>query len=115
MITPIRAQIVLIDLGTVPNQVVGHEQAHTRPCVVIQTLNYAQLAIVIPFTSQTPPTQIYSIVKVLQPFGGLTTDSFALCHQIRSVSYKRIAKVLGHLPDRDFNKITTVLTDFLDI
>ena len=115
MVSPFRAQVVLIDLGKVPNQVVGHEQANIRPCVVVQTLNYAHLAIVIPFTSQNPATQIYSIVKILQSSGGLTADSFALCHQIRSVSYKRIVKTMGDLPDRDFNKIMTVLADFLDI
>ncbi len=115
MVSPIRSEVVLLDLGKVPNQVIGHEQANLRPCVVIQTLDFADLAIVVPFTSKTPPSQIYSIVKVLQNSGGLTSDSFALCHQIRSVSYKRIVKSMGHLPDRDFNKIITVLADFLDI
>ena len=114
MVSPKRAQVVMIDLGKVPNQVIGHEQANTRPCVVIQTLDYSELAVIVPFTKQDVP-QIYSIVKVLKHSGGLTSDSFALCHQIRSVSYKRIVKSLGYLPDRDFNKINTVLADFLDI
>lgn len=115
MNTPIRSEIVLLDLGTVPGQIMGHEQANVRPCVVIQTLDYADLAIIVPFTSKQPHSQIYSIVKVLQNSGGLTSDSFALCHQIRSVSYKRIQKSMGHLKARDFDKIITVLADFLNI
>ena len=115
MITPIRSEIALIDLGTIPNQVIGHEQANKRPCLVIQTLDYSDLAVVVPFTSQTPPTQIYSIVRIAQNSGGLTSDSFALCHQIRSVSYKRIVKIMGQLPDREFNKVLIVLSDFLDV
>lgn len=115
MVSPIRSEVVLLDLGSVPNQVIGHEQANRRPCVVIQTLGYAKLAIVVPFTTKMPPAQIYSIVKIAQNSAGISSDSFALCHQIRCVSYKRIVKSIGHLPDRDFNKIITVLADFLDI
>ena len=115
MVSPKRAQVVMIDLGKVPNQVVGHEQANLRPCVVIQTLDYAQLAVIVPFTSQSLSEQIYSIVKIPKNAGGLTSDSFALCHQIRSVSYKRIVRSMGHLSDKDFNRIAIVLDDFLDI
>ena len=110
-----RTQIVFVDLGKVPNQVVGHEQANTRPCLIVQTLDYAQLAVIVPFTSKTAPIHLYSIVKVLAGSGGLTADSFALCHQIRTVSFTRIKKPIGYLPNRDFNKVLTVLADFLDI
>lgn len=115
MIIPKRTQVVMIDLGKIPNQVVGHEQANTRPCVIIQTLDYSQLAVIVPFTKQGLSEQIYSVVKILKNSGGLTSDSFALCHQIRSVSYKRIIRSMGTLTERDFNKIATVLDDFLDI
>jgi mRNA interferase MazF len=115
MNTPYRADIYYIDLGTVPQQVVGREQGNTRPCVVIQTLDYSELAVIVPITSKLPPHQIYSIVKILQGNGGLTSDSFALCHQIRTVSYQRIIKRIGTLPIHDFNKILTVLADFLDV
>jgi mRNA interferase MazF len=115
MITPTRSEVVLVDLGKVPTQIVGHEQANKRPCLIIQTLDFSDLAVVIPFTSKIPPTQIYSIVKVLAGAGGLTADSYALCHQIRSVSYHRIVKSMGVLPDRDFNKILTVLADFIEL
>ena len=115
MPSPQRSEIVLIDLGSVPNQVVGHEQANQRPCLVVQTFDYSDLAVVIPITKQMPPSQIFSTVKLARGTGGLSIDSHALCHQIRTVSYKRIIKSFGFLPTRDFNKVLTVLADFLDI
>lgn len=115
MPSPQRTEIVLIDLGSIPNEVVGHEQANKRPCLVIQTLDYSHLAVVVPITTQTPPSYIFSIVKLVQGTGGLPADSHALCHQIRTVSYKRILKSYGLVPNRDFNKVLTVLADFLDI
>lgn len=105
----------MVDLGAINGQVVGHEQANQRPCLIIQTLEFSKLAVVIPFTSKQPPSAIYSIVKIQKSTGGLTSDSFALCHQIRSISFQRIVRVVGNMPERDFNKILTVLTDFLDI
>lgn len=115
MLSPQRCEIVLIDLGSVPNQVVGREQANPRPCLVVQTLDYSDLAVVIPITKQTPPPQIFSTVTLARGTGGLSMDSHALYHQIRTVSYKRIVKSFGFLPSRDFNKVLTVLADFLDI
>lgn len=115
MPSPQRTEVVLIDLGRIPNEVVGHEQANRRPCLVIQTLDYSQLAVVVPITTQIPPSYISSIVKLMQGTGGLPADSHALCHQIRTVSYKRILKSYGSVPTRDFNKVLTVLADFLDI
>ena len=110
-----RSQIVLVDLGTVPNQVIGHEQANMRPCLIVQTLDFVQLAVVIPFTSKTPPSNIYSIVAFQKGKGGLLSDSFALCHQIRTISYERITKSYGVLKEREFNKVLTVLSDFLEL
>ena len=110
-----RTQIVMVDLGESPNQIVGHEQANQRPCLIIQTLDFSKLAVVIPFTSKQPNSLIYSIVKIQKNTGGLTLDSFALCHQIRSVSFHRIVGTVGNLPEREFNKVLMVLTDFLGI
>lgn len=110
----LRAEIVMVDLGQVPDQVKGHEQANARPCLIIKPIDAIKLAVVIPFTSQTKST-IYSIVEIKKGQGGLTSNSFALCHQIRSISYDRIGKRIGLLPNQDFFKILTVLSDFLEI
>lgn len=112
---PNRADIVIVDLGKVPDQVKGHEQANLRPCLVVQTLDLAQLAVVIPFTSKHHPSLNYSTIRVQAGIGGLTADSYALCHQIRTVSYERFRNTIGTLPAREFNKVLTVLADFLDL
>lgn len=112
---PTRADIIMIDLGKVPEQVKGHEQANIRPCLVVQTLDLAQLAVVIPFTSKHHPSLNYSTVRLHAGTGGLMADSYALCHQVRSVSYQRFGKTIGILPARDFNKVLTVLADYLDL
>lgn len=112
---PSRTDIVMVDLGKLPDQVKGHEQANPRPCLVIQTLDLAQIAVVVPFTSKYHASLRYSIVPMPAGVGGLTADSYALCHQIRTVSYQRFGKTIGTLPDRDFNKVLTVLADFLEL
>lgn len=83
--------------------------------LVIQTLYLVQLAVVVPFTSKHHPSLNYSTVRVPAGVGGLREDSYALCHQIRTVSYQRFGKTIGTLPDRDFNKVLTVLADFLEL
>jgi mRNA interferase MazF len=110
----LRADIVMVDLGVVPDQVKGHEQANPRPCLVVKPIASLQLAVIIPFTSKSK-LSIYSVVAINKGQGGLTANSFALCHQIRTVSYSRIGKTIGHLPSPDFHKILTVLAHFLEI
>lgn len=110
-----RAEIVLLDLGTFPDQVVGHEQANVRPCLVIQVLPLSQLAIVVPFTSRAMSVQAFPAVKIPAGVGGLTMDSYALCHQVRSTSYLRIRKSMGVLPTLEFEMVTSVLADFMNL
>ena len=58
-----KAEIVFVDLGTVPDQVKGHEQANPRPCLIISPINALELAIIVPFTSK-PKSSLYSVVEV---------------------------------------------------
>jgi len=109
-----KAEIVFVDLGTVPDQVKGHEQANVRPCLIISPINALELAIIVPFTSK-PKSSLYSVVEVKKGNGGLKSDSYALCHQIRSVSSQRITKRVGVLPNSHFFKVLTVLSDLLDL
>ena len=41
-------------------------------------------------------------------------DSFVLCHQIRTVSFDRILKLVGALDAKDLLKIRGVLLDTLE-
>lgn len=40
---------------------------------------------------------------------GLTKDSFALCHQLRSVSVERLGRMLGRLNALDLEKVKAVV------
>ena len=110
-----KGEIIDVNLGQPPKEVKGHEQGFKRPCIVIKAFHNLGLAIVIPVTSNQPKYLIYTIVKLLKGSGGLTSDSYALCHQIRTVSFDRIIKKRGKLGSKDILKIHSVLTDTLEI
>lgn len=75
-----KGEVVMVNLGDLPEQVKGHKQAYTRPCIIIRSFDYLKLAIIIPCTTKTPKYKLYTTVKLLKNSGGLTSDSFALCH-----------------------------------
>jgi len=110
-----KGEIIDVNLGQPPKEVKGHEQGFKRPCIVIKAFNNLALAIVIPVTSKQPKCSIYTIVKLSKWVGGLTSDSYALCHQIRNVSFDRVIKKRGSLSSKDILKIHSVLIDTLEI
>ncbi|MBK6641926.1 MAG: type II toxin-antitoxin system PemK/MazF family toxin [Bacteroidetes bacterium] len=85
-----------------------------RPCLVIKSFERLGLLIVIPVTG-TQQMLLYTIVELPAGTGGLTKTSYALCHQIRTVSLKRITKRRGSITSRDLSKVITVLRDTLEI
>jgi len=85
-----KGDVVDVDLGKPPKEIKGHEQAFSRPCVVIKSFPNLELAIIIPCTTTEPKFSLHTVVKILQGTGGLTLDSYALCHQIRTISIDRI-------------------------
>ena len=110
-----KGQVVDVDLGTPPYEVVGHEQAYERPCIIIKSFNSLGLAIIVPCTSKQPPNNIYTIVKIPKGFGGFTADSFVLCHQIRTISLDRVIRDRGKLDLKDILKVHAVLADMLEL
>lgn len=110
-----KGEVVEINLGNPPKEIKGHEQGYHRPCIIIKSFNNLGLAIIVPCSTKEPRYSLYTIVKLLKGVGGLTSDSYALCHQIRTVSYDRIIKSRGHLPPTDILKIQSVLIDTLDL
>jgi mRNA interferase MazF len=110
-----KGDIIIIDLGLPPNAIKGHEQAKTRPCVVIKCFSSLKMLTVIPCTSQKPNFSFYSIVELSNGSGGLTSDSYVLCHQIRSVSTERVIDKRGTLSSQDQLRINSVLIDILEL
>ncbi len=104
--------VVYVDLGTVLNEVLGHEQAGNRPCIIIKPLDELKLAIIVPCTSKAHKLRgHYSVVEIEQDAGNLGETSYALCHQIRTISTDRIRNTIGHLPDNVMVILPTLFTN----
>src|SRR2546421_458069 len=75
----------------------GHEQAGTRPALVVSISPFNQgpagLVIVVPIT--TKDKRITSHVAVNPPEGGLKHRSSVMTEAIRSISHDRVIKRLG--------------------
>lgn len=101
-----QGQIYICDLG---NDNVGSEQSGERPCLVIQNniLNYtSNIIIVIPITSKRKkylPTH-YILTNNKYPFLNFNENT-VLCECIRSISKKRLGKLVGQIDVEDLNNI----------
>jgi mRNA interferase MazF len=109
-----KGEIVFAQLGKPPEEIKGHEQAFERPCVIIKAINNLELAIIIPLTTK-PKSSIFTFVKLPEGSGSLQKESFALCHQIRTISIDRIQRKIGKLELHDVLKIDSVLRDMLEL
>ncbi len=110
-----KGEIVDIDLGQPPNEIKGHEQGMQRPCLVVKSLHQLGLLVILPITGTEAKYSLYTIVKISTGEGGLTKDSYALFHQIRTISIDRVKKRRGIVSERTFNKVTSVLLDTLGL
>ena len=110
-----KGEIINVNLGIPPKEIKGHEQGFERPCVIIKSFNNLDLAIVVPLTTKKAKYSLFTIVKILKGTAGLTADSFALCHQIRTISFDRIINKRAKLDNKDILKINAVLIDTLEL
>ncbi len=92
---PSRGEVWMMDL----NPTRGHEQAGTRPGLVISADAFnagpAGLVIVLPITAQHKGVR--SHVPVTPPEGGLHKQSFIKCEDVRSVALERLGRRLGSI------------------
>lgn len=101
-----QGQIYICNLGS---DNVGSEQSGERPCLVIQNniLNYtSNIIIVIPITSKRKkylPTH-YILTNTKYPFLNFNENT-VLCECIRSISKKRLGKLVGQIDTEDLNNI----------
>lgn len=100
-----QGQIYICELG----EGVGSEQCGERPCLVIQNniLNYtSDMVIIVPITSKCKkqlPTH-YILTKEKYPFLNFDYNT-VLCECIRSLSKKRLGKLIGQIQNDDLDKI----------
>jgi mRNA interferase MazF len=107
--------IVFVDLEPVE----GHEQGFSRPCIVVSVPTQQKggthsfgLLIVVPLT--TKKKNWWTVVKIPQE-SGLTDLSYALCHQIRTISMNRVTHKIGTLRFLHVAKIRLVLATILGL
>jgi mRNA interferase MazF len=91
-----RGEIWLANLN--PTQ--GSEQAGIRPVLIFQNdliSKYTTTALAIPFTTNLRRAALPSCIQIAKGEGGLTSDSVALCHQLRVLDKTRLQKRLGKI------------------
>ena len=89
-----RGEVWFADL----NPIRGSEQAGIRPVLIFQndTINAVSATVLaIPFTTNLRRAALPSCVRVAAGDGGLTSDSVALCHQLRVLDTTRLIRRLG--------------------
>ena len=109
-----RGAVWLADL----NPIRGSEQAGFRPVLIFQndTVNkFSTTALAIPFTTNLRRAAFPTCVLVKQGEGGLTSDSVALCHQMRVLDTGRLNRKLGNVNQQTIAKIENCLLFTLGI
>lgn len=76
----------------------GSEQAGLRPILIFQNDVVNRLGttvLAIPLTTNLKRAALPTAVLIAQGEGGLSSDSVALCHQMRAVDKVRLSRKLG--------------------
>ena len=109
-----RGEIWLAELSPVR----GSEQAGTRPILIMQTntINrFTTTVLAIPFTTNLRRASLPSCVQISAGEGGLSSDSVALCHQLRVLDKTRLTKKLGTISNATLENIETCVLFTLGI
>jgi mRNA interferase MazF len=109
-----RGEVWLADLDPVR----GSEQAGRRPVLVMQTnaINpFTTTVIAIPFTTNLRRATLPSCIQVPVGEGGLSSESVALCHQLRVLDKTRLRKKLGEISVATLKNIETCILFTLGI
>lgn len=79
----------------------GHEQGQARPCVVISDDIYnhgpSDMVAMVPITRTAKRIPLH--VPIQPPEGGVSSPSFIMCDQVRTVSLKRVSTKWGEVTD----------------
>jgi mRNA interferase MazF len=103
-----RGDIFYADLSPV----VGSEQGGIRPVIIIQNdigNKYSPTIIVAAITSQINKAKLPTHVEISSEEYGLNKDSVVLLEQIRTIDKKRLKEKIGHMTDKDIQKVDEAL------
>jgi len=96
---------------------VGHEQSGSRPALVVSVDRFnhgpAGLVVVVPITSRAKGISLH--VAIGPPEGGLTTRSFAMPENIRSISVDRLQRAAGLVSTGTLQAVQDRLRILLDL
>lgn len=111
---PSRGQIWLADL----NPTRGHEQAGTRPVLVVShdTFNHgpAGLVFVLPLTRTD--RRIPAHIPINPPEGGVKVRSYVLCDAIRAISKDRlVGSAWGEASSETMQQVAEMLRMLMDL
>lgn len=113
MTPPRRGEVWLV--GFDPTR--GHEQAGLRPALVLSTdafnASRAELVTVLPITSK--PRAVRTRVEITPPEGGLTTVSYIIAEQARTVSTRRLVKPMGRVLPTTMGAVKSIVRMLLGL
>ncbi|MBI5653016.1 MAG: type II toxin-antitoxin system PemK/MazF family toxin [Chloroflexi bacterium] len=97
----------------------GHEQAGTRPAVIIQSPRFElrlPTVLIVPLTSQLK-AQMFPGTFVIEPDAAnrLTTRSVALVFQLRAIDKRRLKNQIGKLGQADLTLIQSHIKQLIQI
>lgn len=113
-ITVKRGDIFYADLSPV----IGSEQGGIRPVIIIQNdigNKYSPTIIIAAITSQINKAKLPTHVEISSEEYGLNKDSVVLLEQIRTIDKKRLKEKIGHMTEKDINKVDEALIVSLDL
>jgi mRNA interferase MazF len=97
--------------------VAGHEQGRSRPCVVISDDLYnhgpAGLVAIVPITRTYRSIPLH--VALDPPEGGVSSRSFIMCDQLRTISLARLGDRWGEVSTATLRQIEDRLHTFLSL
>lgn len=97
--------------------VVGHEQAGSRPCLLVSVDAFNQgpagLVVVVPLTAKDRRQPLH--VPIAPPEGGVRKPSWAKCEDVRSVSKERLGPRWGDVSTETMAAIADRLRMLLDL
>ena len=103
-VMPVTGTVALVDFGAT----VGSEQSGVRPAVVISSGDYfdvmVSLGIVVPCTSRN--RKWVNHIQLAGPTGA-REETFAMTEQPRTISSKRVIRILGRVDEPTLNEICT--------
>ena len=110
-----RGEVILIDLNPPYDK---YEVGKIRPAVNIQEITankYSPNITFVPFSASTLKRQSSIHVKINKGEGGVNSDCFILCDQIRTTSKSRVVGSLGTLSEQRLKQIDKGLKIHLDL